>query len=138
MTRKNVFTILAIVTISAFSLMYSCTKDEHGGHHHFKLIAKTNQEALEDCLTVQVMDKSFQWDGKVMVTYTNTCENYEFKLKRTGLKYSSGKKIEYLIRDTPIFISAGSTVTLEISIPFGIKPKVAYALADDAKAIHLK
>ncbi|MGH1436748.1 MAG: hypothetical protein ACRBG0_20090 [Lewinella sp.] len=130
------FSIIGIIVIVASLYAFSGDKKTIPGSLPF--LKESNQEIIEECLQVEVLDKTFQWDGKVMVSYTNICPNYSFKIGKTGLKYTKGDDTEYLTRKTPLFIGAASTETLELSIPFAIKPRVAYALADDAKAIAIK
>ena len=134
MQTRNLFLILSIIAVLCLIFMQSC-RDDIGGikEESLALIGESNKQAIERCLKLQVLDKSFQWDGKVMIAYTNICQEYQFQLDKTGLKYTTGGKTEYLIRDTPVFLEGGGTNTMEISIPFGIRPRVAYVLADDAK-----
>ena len=96
-----------------------------------ELKGKTRTEKIKDCLYIQVMDRSGQIDGKVFITYTCMCDGYQFQIKRTGLKYNRFGRTKYLSRPTPMVIK--DTRSTEISIPFGITPKVAYAFDDDVK-----
>ena len=139
---KNRSNLLIVTSIfGAFSiilLFYAFSSGRNPIPGPYPLHQETNQEAIERCLTLQVMDKSYQLDGKVEVAYTNICPTYSFHLTKTGLKYNKSKKIKYLTRTTPVLVGPLSTETLELSIPFGIKPRVAYVLADDAKAMPIE
>lgn len=132
---KRVFPFF-ISGVTIIILLFACRNDTvPPSETYMSLAGKSNQELLEECLNIQVLDKTFQWDGKVMVSYTNICSSHAFRLTKTGLKYKKGDKTEYLTKDTPLMLGKNSTETLELSIPFGIKPRVAYTLKDDAKAI---
>lgn len=134
--RSTLLIVLSVIGAIAIAFtLYAFSSNRPPIPDPIPLIGKSNQELIESCLTVQIMDKSFQWDSKVAVAYTNICPNYAFKLTKTGIKYESGKKIKYKNCNTPLLVNAMATETLELSIPFGITPRVAYALSDDAKAI---
>lgn len=121
---KLPFSIIAIIILTSGYFLSNTEKAT-------KMIPVITKKQALKLLKVQVLDTSTQWDGKVDVAYTNLSDDYVFTLTETGLKYKTGGETEYLKRKTPVTLKPNETVSLTISIPFLIKPRVAYAFEDD-------
>lgn len=134
MVQRSLLILFAGISIIAVAILLASSNNTLPPP--LPLIGKSNQALAKECVKIQVLDKTFQWDQKVMVSYTNVCAGVAFQLTKTGMKYKQGKKIKYLTRSTPLMLDASSTETLELSIPFGITPRVAYALTDDVTAVQ--
>ncbi len=98
----------------------------------------TKEEAVK-YLKVEILSKSFDWDGKAEVLYTNTHDCYSFAMRKTGIKYKSfsGKR-RYHHTATPMILKPLESKAIEISIPHGVTPLVAFALMDDVKVFQAK
>ena len=134
--KKQTLLIAAILVLTSIVLFAFVQKADRRGNsanqdYELTVLKGTKKEKAIEFLKVQVLDTDLQTDGKVGIVYTNLSEDFIFSISKTGLKYKSGKKIKYLVRRTPVVIRPNETVELEISIPFLIRPKVAYALKDD-------
>lgn len=133
--NKHILPITAVlISLSVFIYAFASNSNTGSPDKHpvelTEVKGKEKEKALEQ-LKVQVMDVSYQIDGKVSIAYTNMSSKYTFELKNTGLKYEQGKKTKYLKRRTPVVVKPLETVELEISIPLFITPKVAYAFKDE-------
>ena len=127
MKNRSILLITSVVLSLSLGVFYACEIGAKDGIiTQPKMPNLTNQEAIEKRLTIQVMDRTYQWNGKVEVAYTNICSQHEFRLT----KYEKGKKIEYFTRSTPLYISASGTETLELSIPHLITPRAAIVLVN--------
>jgi len=125
---------IVLLVFSAFS--FAGCRGEDFSTNHIEITGEKGKKALKKCFKVQVMDKTIQIDGKVDVTYTNICDDYEFHLTKTGLKYSDYNGTKYLSRNTPMVVRDNRSLTL--SIPLAIKPKLAYSFDDDVKVYRIK
>lgn len=132
--------ILPTVAIAVFIISYlSCGEDEPylDQLDRIELIGKEKERALEFFI-IDPLDKSYQADGRIQVSYTNLSGNLRFQITKTGLKYY------YPLSDKAHFTSSSShlsleplgTTQLEVTCKVGSRNPVGYCFLDDVRVFR--
>ena len=97
---------------------------------------ENKKEIIDRDLRVQLLDQSYDLDGKTELLLTNQSDKYRFELSKIGISYKTtfGKKA-FTHDNVNVIIHPKDSKTITVSIPHGVTPQVAFALLENVKVV---